>query len=360
MKRRDFLAAMLAAGVSPWLPGSATAQTVAGGRPAQSSIRDDNLLILVELNGGNDGLNTVVPFADPLYRIFRPNIGLPREQLLPIDARTALHSALAPMLPLWQAGQLAIVQGVGYAQPNLSHYRSREIWETASPADTYLREGWLARAFAVEPSLRGFVAGSAEMGPFDGSGNRVTASASTAPGANVTSPVPLEMPVPDGPFGASVEAAMRLLAANGPAPGVSAIRLTLDGFDTHENQPERHAALLAQLAQGFSAMRDALVGMGRWARTVVMTYAEFGRSVRENTGNGTDHGTVAPCFVAGGRVLGGLYGTAPQLAQLDSGGQLPVGVDFRRLYATVLGPWWGLDAQTVLHQHFEPLPLLRT
>jgi uncharacterized protein (DUF1501 family) len=137
------------------------------------------------------------------------------------------------------------------------------------------------------------------------------------------------------------------------------IRLTLNGFDTHQNQPGQQAALLKQLAEGLASMKSALVELGRWDDTLVMTYAEFGRRPRENQSNGTDHGTVAPHFVMGGRVRGGLYGEPPTLARLDGNGNLPVGVDFRQLYATVLGPWWGLDASAILQQRFEPLPLLR-
>jgi uncharacterized protein (DUF1501 family) len=141
--------------------------------------------------------------------------------------------------------------------------------------------------------------------------------------------------------------------------GVAVIRLTLNGFDTHQNQPGQQAALLKQLSEGLVAMRSALLELGRWNETLVMTYAEFGRRPRENQSNGTDHGTVAPHFVMGGRVNGGLHGVAPELARLDGNGNLPVGVDFRQMYATVLGPWWGLNSTEVLGQRFEPLPLLR-
>jgi len=107
-------------------------------------------------------------------------------------------------------------------------------------------------------------------------------------------------------------------------------------------------------------MRDALVALGRWDRTLIVTYTEFGRSTRENPHRGTDHGTATPHFVAGGRVKGGLYGPPPQLTQLDGNGNLPFGIDFRQLHATVLGPWWGLDAQAVLQDRFRPLPILQT
>jgi len=382
MKRRDFLAAaaaMTAAGAAPWLPGAAHAQGGAGA-PRQAS-GYDNLLILVELKGGNDGLNTVVPFADPLYYRYRANIGVRRGEAIGLDERTALHPALAPLMPMWRARELAIVQGVSYAQPNLSHFRSTEIWDTASNADQYLREGWLTRAFASAPVPRscaanGLVLGSAEMGPF---ANGACAAALVNPALahilGVESDIvhaagqlrsgsgqyALTTAFPAGAFGASVKTALRALAQGGPVPGqgVAALRLTLDGFDTHQNQPQRHADLLRQFAAGMLAMRSALIEMGRWNRTLIVTYAEFGRRVRENESRGTDHGTASAHFVAGGRVAGGLYGATPQLARLDGNGNLPVAVDFRQIYATVLGKWWGLDARTVLQQRFEPLPLLR-
>ncbi|MBN3810544.1 DUF1501 domain-containing protein [Paraburkholderia sp. Ac-20347] len=408
MKRRDFLAAAAAAtatGAASWLPESVRAQTLAA--PAQPRANGyENLLILVELKGGNDGLNTVVPYADPLYARYRSTIGVRRGDAIQLDERTALHPALAPLLPMWRAHELAIVQGVSYAQPNLSHFRSIEIWDTASRSDQYLREGWLTRAFATTPVPKGFAAdglvlGSAEMGPL-ANGARAIAlvnPAQFARASRLVTPVALQernpalahildvendivhaadqlrprpgeyalkTAFPAGAFGASVKTAMQALASGDTAQGapvqgdgVAVIRLTLNGFDTHENQPERHAELLRQFAAGMVAMRSALIEMGRWDRTLIATYAEFGRRVRENQSRGTDHGTASVHFVAGGRVAGGLYGEAPALARLDGNGNLPVAVDFRQIYATVLNGWWGLDAASVLQQRFEPLPLLR-
>ncbi|AOJ11865.1 DUF1501 domain-containing protein [Burkholderia mayonis] len=416
MKRRDFLAlASLAgaAGVSLSMP-HAYAATAAGAASAvhgafaraSGAASYSNLLILVELKGGNDGLNTVIPYADALYRTLRPTIGVKREQVVQLDERSALHPALAPLVPIWRDGRLAIVDGVGYPQPNLSHFRSIEIWDTASRADQYLREGWLTRAFAqagVPPGFAadGVVLGSAEMGPLV-NGARAIALVNPAQfirEARLVQPVSLReqnpalahvidvendivkaadrlrphagMPAlatafPAGPFGTSVKTAMQVLAACDtpqrtpmPGQGVAVLRLTLSGFDTHQNQPGQQAGLLKQLAEGLVAMRSALTELGRWNDTLVMTYAEFGRRARENQSNGTDHGTAAPHFVMGGRVRGGLYGAPPALARLDGNGNLPVAVDFRQLYATVLGPCWGLDATSVLQQRFEPLPLLR-
>ncbi|HEX7911329.1 MAG TPA: DUF1501 domain-containing protein [Paraburkholderia sp.] len=404
MKRRSFLSMGAAASATLWLPQAFGAQLAApGGLPARGY---DNLLILVELKGGNDGLNTVIPYADPTYYQLRKNIGIKREQAIQLDEQSALHPSLQALMPLWHDQQLAIVQGVSYAQPNLSHFRSIEIWDTASRSDQYLREGWLTRAFAQMPVPAGFAAdgvviGSAEMGPL-ANGARAIALVNPAQfvkASRLVTPVSLhernpelahildvendivkaadrlrptqaqmqlKTAFPGGAFGSSIKTAMQVLAA-GDAPqgqpkrgqGVAVIRLTLNGFDTHQNQPGQQAALLKQLAEGFAAMKSALVELGRWDTTLVMTYAEFGRRPRENQSNGTDHGTVAPHFVMGGRVRGGLYGVPPVLARLDGNGNLPVGVDFRQLYATVLGPWWGLDAPSVLQQRFEPLPLLR-
>ncbi|WP_206952141.1 DUF1501 domain-containing protein [Trinickia acidisoli] len=408
MRRRRFLSSMTAAGAALSLPArGAFAQAASLFAPAATrAVPYRNLLILVELKGGNDGLNTVVPYADPNYRVLRKHIGIDRERVLALDERTGLHPALQPLQPLWREGHLAIVQGVSYPQPNLSHFRSIEIWNTASRADEYLSDGWLTRAFAQAPVPSGFAAdalviGSAEMGPFTGGARAVALvnPAQFAQASRLVKPVALrernaelahildveneivhaafrlqphagefalQTAFPGGAFGAQVKTAMQALAgADTPrgqpiaGQGVAVICLTLNGFDTHQNQPGQHAALLGQLAQGLTAMRSALIELGRWDNTLIMTYAEFGRRPRENESNGTDHGTVAPHFVAGGRVRGGLYGVAPTLARLDGNGNLPVGVDFRELYATVLGPWWGLDAAGVLRGRFAPLPIVR-
>jgi uncharacterized protein (DUF1501 family) len=377
MNRRRFLRASLPALL---LPHAAWAQP-AGYR---------RLLILVELKGGNDGLNTVVPHADDQYYRLRPRLAL--REVLPLDARTGLHPALEPLLPLWKARELAIVQGVGYPAPNLSHFRSIEIWDTASKSDEYLTEGWLARVFAGHSAPREFAAdgvavGGNDMGPLAGSGVRAIAlndPAAFLRRARLASPagkgynsalnhiLRVEADIaqaasrlhggtsfttefPRGAFGNAVRVAAQL-AAN-PA-GVAAIRLSLGGFDTHQNQAPIHQRLIGELAAGLGALKAALVEADRWNSTLVMTYAEFGRRAQENNSGGTDHGTAAAHFVAGGRVKGGLYGEAPRLDDLDNG-NLRHSVDFRSLYATALERWWGLPAPGVLKGRFAPLDLLR-
>ncbi|MBL8393460.1 MAG: DUF1501 domain-containing protein [Candidatus Accumulibacter sp.] len=387
MRRRDFLRHCSDAGLALLAPSPARA------RPAA---RYDQLLILVELKGGNDGLNTLVPFADPTYYRLRPRIGLKRETVLQLDERCALHPALEPLLALWQARELAIVQGVGYPKPNLSHFRSIEIWDTAARSDQYLDNGWLARAFAVAPVPSSFAAdgvavGSNDFGPLAGGNARSivladpaqfarqarlaqSAQSARAPAnaalahirkveadvlhaANgIASRVELRTAFPPGPFGNATRAAAQIAAA--PA-GVAALRLTLGSFDTHQNQPGTHAALFKQLAEGLVALRAALLEHGRWESTLILTYSEFGRRARENASGGTDHGTAGVHFVLGGRVAGGLYGATPSLDHLDNG-NLVHSVDFRSVYASVLEHWWGIPAAGILAGRFAPLELLRS
>lgn len=378
-----------------FLQWSASMPLLAWCLPAAALPSRRRLLVLVELKGGNDGLNTVVPLGDPAYARLRPRLAMARESLLPVSEAAGLHPSLDKLLPLWSSGELAIVQGVGYPDPNLSHFRSIEIWDTASGSHDYLEEGWLARAFARNPSpaayaADGVVVGASDLGPLAGTGARAIAltspedflrSARLAHAAERPSKNPalahilkverdiarsaerlepgqdLKTVFPPGPFGAALRTAARL-AAN--PQGVSVIRVTLTGFDTHANQQGVHAQLLRQLGDGLSALRAALVETGRWPDTLVATYSEFGRRPRENQSGGTDHGTAAVHFVTGGAVKGGLYGEMPRLDRLDGQGNLGFTVDFRRYYATLLEGAWGGDSREVLGGSFPPLEILRT
>ena len=347
------------------------------------------LLVLVELRGGNDGLNTVVPFADPLYARLRPRIAIARDQVVQLSDRAGLHPSLEKLRAAWDARELAIVQGVGYPRPNLSHFRSIEIWDTASRSDEYLDAGWLARAFAASPSpatfaADGVVVGAGAMGPL--AGNSVRAIALTDPeqflrnvrlaraGGESRNPalahiLRIERDVllsaerlragrkfasefPPGAFGNAVNTAAQL-AAN--EAGIAVVRLSLGSFDTHANQQGVHANLLRQLGEGLAALREALAEIGRWDSTLIATYAEFGRRPRENQSGGTDHGTSSAHLVTGGAVKGGFYGAPPALDRLDGDGNLPFAVDFRSYYATFLERWWGIDSRAVMGEKFSLL-----
>lgn len=390
MQRRQFLQLL---GLSPWIAASDVAVAAA---PATSQVRADyrRLLVLVELKGGNDGLNTVIPYADREYAALRPRLAIARDQVVALDEHTGLHPSLKGLLPLWQGRELAIVQGVGYPQPNLSHFRSIEIWETASNSEQYLGEGWLARQFVAQPPPRqfaadGVVVGSQELGPLAGGGARTIALANTEQFLNrarladdaamVTTNKALahvlkvegdirqaarglksdhvfRTDFPRHAFGNAVKTAAQVIAANA---GVAVVRLTHNGFDTHSNQLNVHARLLTELAEGLTALRTALTELNRWDSSLVLTYAEFGRRPRENASGGTDHGTANAHLVLGGRVRGGFYGERPLLTRLEND-NLHHAVDFRRLYATVLEKWWGANPEAVLGGRYASLPLLKT
>lgn len=385
MDRRKLLSATGAAVVTALVPGFAFGQKAAGNY--------SNLLILVELKGGNDGLNTVVPYADPLYYELRPRLAIPRDQVLQLDAHSGLNPALEPLMSLWKQGEFAVVQSVGYPNANLSHFRSIEIWDTASRSNEYLSDGWLARAFAAVPpparfAADGVVIGSAELGPLAGAHARAIALTNTdqflrqarlaAPTSDVQNPAlghilrverdivqaaanlngnhSFRTEFPRSSFGNAIRTAAQVASSGA---GVAAVKISLGGFDTHSNQPATHARLLKELAEGLVALRSALLEIRRWNDTLIMSYAEFGRRPRENLSRGTDHGTANAHFVLGGRVRGGLYGLAPGLSRLDGNGNLPFAVDFRDLYSTVLGGWWGLDASRPLAGRYVPIDLIK-
>jgi uncharacterized protein (DUF1501 family) len=394
MNRREFLSSTIAGSMLAWLP-----------QHSWAAANYQKLLILVELKGGNDALNTVIPFADAQYAALRPRIAVARDQVLQLDESTGLNPALAPLMPLWKTGEVAVVQGVGYPSANLSHFRSIEIWDTASKSSEYLQEGWLTRAFAQAPVPRSFAAdavvvGSAEMGPFatsatiGGSGIRVialtntdqflqqaklAASAGQASNAALSHILRVEQDIvqaaaglvnaggnnanatfttvfPQTAFGNAVRTAAQVV---GSRSGVAALKLSLNGFDTHSGQVAPHSGLLKQLAEGLVALKGALTELGRWDDTLIATYAEFGRRPRENQSAGTDHGTAAAHFVLGGRVKGGLYGQRPALDRLDGNGNLPFAVDFRDIYATVLERWWGVNSTAALRGRFAAIEFIK-
>ena len=388
MRRRDFLRAGASLPLWGTVGGVAYAAPL---REVSNPPATRNLLILVELKGGNDTLNTVVPYADAQYRRQRSRLALDRDSVIKITDSAGLHPSLENLVPAWTDQRLAIVQGLGYPEPNLSHFRSIEIWDTASKSAEYLEEGWLARALAKSPSpasfaAEGVVVGASGMGPLAGGARAIALTdpdqflrnARLAHGAGVTRNASLAhilrvereivqsaeklnaghdftTSFPTGPFGNAIRTAAQL-AAN--SAGIAVIRISLGGFDTHANQLGTHANLLRQLGEGMAALREALMEIGRWDTTLVATYSEFGRRPYENQSGGTDHGTAAAHLVMGGKVKGGLYGEPPRLDRLDGNGNLPFALDFRGYYATFLDGWWGMDSRDALRGRFPQVPIL--
>ena len=372
MDRRDFLSALLLSGGALAAPRALRANQLIGGRQPT--------LILLQLSGGNDGLNTLIPYQDPNYYQLRPTLALRPEAMLPLNDEVALHPALRPLLPAWEAGEWAWVEGVGYAQPNRSHFRSIDIWHRGSKEIT---GGWLSRSYSTSSFFEESGTHAVSLGggtlPFEGeaglrfvrfegdferdlaqlaawqlhdgespveSGRLVQQlrEETILFARDVQSAPTMESPAGlDGvsKFRKQLRAALKLLTH--PTLHVPVIKLQLKGFDTHALQADRHPLLLNELAQGLAVLRRALIRAGRWDDCLVMSYSEFGRRPRENGNNGTDHGTAAPHFFLGGRVQGGLYGERPILDERSlAGADLEHRVDFRRLYSTVLSRWFQL------------------
>jgi uncharacterized protein (DUF1501 family) len=360
--------------------------------------------------GGNDGINTIVPFADEGYAKYRKALRLPREKLIRLDDRTGLHPALKPLARTWEAGRLAIVQGVGYPNPSRSHFVSRDVWYTAhrNPGDAR-GIGWLGRGLdeakdrlapgvfvgvgAVPVALRGHWRScvtltdpkecrlAAELpsgGPaalFRGTdvrGDDLLAYARrTALDAAGTADLFAHTKLasggpryPDSVLGQRFQTVARAIKAGLNA---STYYLTqgagevgeVGNYDTHSRQLPTHAAVLSELAEGWAALLSDLQASRLGDRVVLMGFSEFGRRVKENASGGTDHGTAGPVLLAGGPVRGGLIGTAPKLLDLEEG-DLKASLDFRRVYAAVLKNWLGVPAEAALAQKFEPLPLFRS
>jgi uncharacterized protein (DUF1501 family) len=373
MNRRQFVRLISSASLLPLAPTLAFAAA-----PAGADYR--HLLVLIELKGGNDGLNTLVPYADPTYYALRPKLAIASDQVVQLSDRVGLHPALAPLLPFWKKRELAVLQGVGYPDPNLSHFRSIEIWDTASKSDEYLQEGWLTRSFAAAPTPRSFAAdgvivGSPDLGPLGGGGTRAIALANTeqflrqsrlavAEGQSHNQALQHILKVeadivqaaselnadysfgtvfPQGGFGNAIKCASQVIANRA---GVAVVRVTLTGFDTHSGQLGTPARALDEL--------------GKWKDTLIVTYAEFGRRPKENLSNGTDHGTASVHFALGGRVAGGLYGEQPRLDRLSGDGNPAYAIDFRSIYSTVLDRWWGVPSTGPLGGRFAALPIIKT
>jgi uncharacterized protein (DUF1501 family) len=371
VKRRDFLQLASVASLATTFPAIA--------KSAPRSPQWDHTLILLELNGGNDGLNTVVPYTDPQYYQLRPQLAIARDSLLPLSEKLAFNPALEALMPAWKANELGIILGVGYASPNRSHFRSIEIWETGSDSDEVLQQGWLARLFSQTPPPRAYAADGIVIGrtpgPLQGGHTRtvimrdaqqfihqtqsVQAPSNTVGNAALSHILDvqrelyeassvlqqklaraprLDVVFPKTAIGRQLETAALILASATP---VAVIKTSHGSFDTHSHQRGQQDRLLAELAAALMAFRQAMQSARLWDRVLVLSYSEFGRRAAENGSHGTDHGTAAPHLVLGGRVKGGFYGEQPSLTQLRDG-DLQHHVDYRSLYATVARNWWQL------------------
>jgi uncharacterized protein (DUF1501 family) len=365
--------------------------------------RDGRILVVIQLDGGNDGINTVVPYADEGYAKCRRALRLPKDQLVKVNDSVGLHPAMGDAGQLFESNQLAIVQGVGYPNPSRSHFASMAIWHTARfDPEQHNGLGWLGRGLDGQPAPRSGVPAAVFVGaaqlPVALRGRRSIASSMTRPEDFVLAPE-----AKPGRAGLGAEPKNDLLAfvrrgaLDGYAtadrmaeivrgtdggsypPTALARQLRLmarlikanvgtrvyyarqPGYDTHAAQFGAHAALLREFSGALKAFLDDLAAAKLAQRVTVLAFSEFGRTVKENGSAGTDHGTAGPVFLAGPGVKSGVVGATPKLLDPDPRhGDLRVSLDFRRVYATVLEDWLGLPAKATLGGTFEKLSLFRS
>lgn len=361
------------------------------------------VLVVVQLTGGNDGLNSVVPFADERYHRARPVLAVPEGQVLRLTGDTGLHPALAALRPAWDEGRLAVWRGVGPPRTDRSHFRSLEVWHTASLDEPAPAGGWLgglARAAGGEglPVVRAggrdlplALAGGPSQAPALASLDDVLLETAGA-GAPAARRARLRRACSDpaardgqahllaeafadafdcsdrlrelhagargefqaGELGRGLELAALLVGAR---LGVRVVYVTQGGYDTHARQAASHPDLLRELANALAAFDRRLARQGDRGRVAVLVFSEFGRRIRENASGGTDHGAGNPVLALGEPVIGGVFGAAPDLSG-DGEGDVPVTLDFRSLYAAGL-QWLEVPAGAVLPGAFEPAPLFR-
>jgi len=379
MDRRALLKALAAAPLAATLPSRA-----AGASPQR-------LLVMVYLYGGNDGYNTWVPYTDALYYKLRPNIAVPRDAAIRITDHHGFHPSLAALMPSWQAGDLALLQGVGYPQITQQHYRDAEIAFTGDDVE-FRPDGWVSRALAshAQAPCIAFdlldVREADPMGPYRGeklpalqiyypgellASHRAQDCATivNGPGKRALAslppvPTPFRTRFPDDDFGQAMRATVALAAADRYIP---VIHVTFNGpegekhhsVDCHWKQLEYHGAALKRLAEGLAALRAGLQEIGRWDETLVATYDEFGRSPVENNDQGTHHGLSTTHFMMGGRVKGGLHGEAPPVERVYLVGGPAPSTDVRRVWNTVVQRWWSLPDARVFGSGYSPLDVLK-
>jgi len=411
MTRRNFLRATSILALAHSAPSFLLRTAGAGDvQRALAALPDERILVVVQLAGGNDGLNMLVPFGDDAYYRARPTIGIPAPDALKLSDGVGLHPRMTSMADLWGKGQLGIVQGVGYPNPNRSHFRSTEIWETAVDSDKVSKTGWIGRyldarcsgAPHLEPTLAiaiknqrpqsfegtkglgvavdsperfGYLDGrddddnettfeglnKVDGNTYESSGNasldflRQTTMNATLSADKVRRAASLYrggIEYPGSALAQDLRDVARLIAGGMPT---RLYYVSHGGFDTHAGQRGPHERLLGELSDALAAFQRDLEYQGQAQRVLTMTFSEFGRRVSENASGGTDHGTAAPMFLMGACATAGLHGAAPSLTKLDRGDDLIHTTDFRGVYASVLRDWFGADPSPVLGPAGAPI-----
>ena len=372
----------------------------------------DRVLVVLSLSGGNDALNTLIPYTNPLYKDYRPTLGIPEDQVLRINDEVGFHPSMVELKKFYDEGKVAVIQGVGYPHPSRSHFRSMDIWHTCEP-DTIGSEGWLGRTLKeidpdgenvltgvnfgrglpralVAPGVPVASVGNIETyGVLTGIAGEEERSQALEVFARMYAPAIGSGPVMDYMWEtgrAALKGADILKTApemysstveygnNAIAQGMKGIAQVhfadlgsrilyttspYNSFDTHSNQAGDHARLWRQVSESVEDFYEDLKEHNRGDEVLLFLFTEFGRRAKDN-GGGTDHGTGGICWVIGDHVKGGLYGEYPSLNQgdLEDGGDLLHNVDFRSVYATMLEEWLGMDSKPLIGGSYEKMGFL--
>ena len=374
-----------------------------------SQMDSERILVLVQLEGGNDGLNTLVPVNNDIYYRMRPQISVPAPSTHYLNDELGFHPQMEALTPLWNEGDMHIIQGVGYPEQDLSHFRSTDIWLTASDTREYLNTGWVGRSSAVFRDQIGALPEYPLAVQLGWGSPLLLKGDSRSGGMSITNPDLFrrlaesgrfydEKAVADAPFGKEIEF-MRTVANdsfryaeaiqqasekgqnqvaypddNEFAQNLSIVaqlisgnlgariyHVVLQGFDTHADQADWHGTLLRYFSEGVAAFQQDMEKSGRQEDVLVMTFSEFGRRVEQNGSFGTDHGSAAPLFLFGKGIEGGMTGQMPDLAAVDEDGNLPFQYNFRQVYATMLTEWFGFSndiTSNLLGDSFETLEVI--
>lgn len=402
MTRRELFgrSSMLAVGLMapPWLSSVAKADLLR--LEKGKGLDPDNVLVVCQFSGGNDGLNMVVPHGDPEYYKIRPTLGIPKDQVIDLDNGLGFHPAMTGLATLFKEGKVAVIQNVGYPNPNKSHFKSMDIWQSASP-DTSLKYGWVGRALDIyadkgsmspvtgiglstekplaltahsasipcfaslndvfgmvgDPETEKMLREIQGMAAKDGTAVRTIQKANnTALDAMGLLKKQLEGFTPkqtyaNDRFGQGFKQISQLVATS---PATRVIYFSNGGFDTHSNQADQQAKLLQGFSDAVLAFQREMEAIGKAKKVTILVFSEFGRRSYENGSAGTDHGKASCMFMIGSSVKGGFHGTRPDLQTLDQG-DLVWKIDFRDVYAAALDDWLGVDAKTVLAEAANPI-----
>lgn len=395
MKRRDFLKNTALASGAFLIPSFLKPLEVLGA----SELSGYRNLVIIQLSGGNDGLNTVVPYGIDAYYQKRTSIALPPNDLIRLNELQGLNPNMEALREIYDQGWMGILNSVGYPNPDRSHFRSMDIWQTASNSEEYLTTGWIGRyldsncqtckdpytAIEVDDSLSLALKGHTKKGiavqdpgklfnntrePFfrevvhspdkhlneDNLGylykTMIETYSSAAYIQNTARTYQSKMDYPQTGFASQLKTVARFINSG---LKTRVYYVSLSGFDTHTGQKDQQGRLLKQYSEGLAAFLKELKMTDRLDNTLVLTFSEFGRRVEQNASNGTDHGTANNVFVFGGKLKKpGIYNEAPDLANLDNG-DLKYKIDFREVYATVLDKWLDVNNSQILNRKFSGL-----